>query len=106
MLNAAHFIGLLLKADKRQCVALLRTITNDQMRAIVEIIYNVMYGYGHITHRDIRYLKNRRTIIRQLVAKSLPAKRRKELLRKYFSVVRILLKVIRNNISVQWQHAN
>lgn len=103
ILKEAHFVGLLLKAEKHQRAALLNTMSNDQMRALVEIIYNVLHGYGHITDHDKRYLKYHKNIIRQLVVKALAAKRRKKLLRRYYSVVSRLLKVIHNNITVQWR---
>ena len=67
ILKEAHFIGLLLNADKRQKRALLQTVSKNQMRALVEMIYNILHGYGNITEIDKNYLKKYQSIIRHLI---------------------------------------
>lgn len=103
ILKEAHFIGLLLNTDRRQKRVLLQTISKQQLRALIEIIYNVLQGYGNITEKDKSYLEKYRSIIRLLVDKNISSLRRKKLLIKYFFIVHRLLKVIQKHIVIQWQ---
>lgn len=102
ILKEAHFVGLLLHADKSQQRALLRTISKNQMRVLVEVIYNVLHGYGNITEKDKIYLKKYQSVIRRLVDKHTAARKRKNLLLKYFAIFRKLLQAIEKNITIQW----
>ena len=94
VLKMGYFIGLLLRTNKRQRRALLQTITKNQLRVLIEIAYNVLHGYGHIAEKDMLYLKRYQSIIRRLVAKGLSARKRKNLLMKYVSIISKLLKGI------------
>ena len=101
VLKEGYFIGLLLRTNKRQRRALLQTITKNQLRVLIEIAYNVLHGYGHIAEKD-RLIQS---IIRRLVAKGLSARKRKNLLMKYVSIISKLLKGIEKNILIQWQES-
>ena len=102
-MKEAHFIGLLLNTDKRQRRVLLQSISKQQLRAVIEIIYNVLQGYGNITEKDKKYLEKYRSVIRRLVDKRISSLSRKKLLIKYFFIVHRLLQVIQKHIAIQWQ---
>ena len=57
MLIEAYFIALLLRTNKRQRRALLQTITKNHLRALIEVAYNVLHGYGHIAEKDMLYFE-------------------------------------------------
>lgn len=103
ILKEAHCIGLLLNTDKRQRRVLLQSISKQQLRAVIEIIYNVLQGYGNITEKDKKYLEKYRSVIRRLVDKRISSLSRKKLLIKFIFIVHRLLKVIQKHIVIQWQ---
>lgn len=98
-----YYVGLLLRADKKQRRALLKTITIEQMKVIVEIVYNILQGYGSLSKKDKNYLRKYQSIIRQFVHKRLGSLQRKQLLQKHFIIFSRLLKTVQKNISIQWR---
>ena len=105
VLKEAYFIALLLRTNKWQRRALLQTITKKQLRALIEVAYNVLHGYGHTAEKDMPCLKRYQSIIRRLVAKGLSTRKRKDLLTKYISIISKLLKGIEKNIVIQWRES-
>ena len=102
ILNEAYFVGLL-RAEKRQRRVLLKTITDKQMKALIEIVYNILQGYGSLTDKDKMYLKKYQSVIRRFTDKRVSSKQRKRLLEKYVHIFARLLKAIQKNITVQWR---
>ena len=84
---------------------MLQRITKNQLRALIEVAYNVLHGYGHIAEKDMLYLKRYQSIIRRLVAKGLSARKRKDLLMKYINIISKLLKGIEKNSLIQWRES-
>lgn len=103
LLKEAYFVGLLLRADKHQKRVLLQTITKAQMRALIEIVYNILHGYGQLSETDKKYLRKYQSLIRQFIQKRGGLLRRKRILQKYFSVFARLIKSIEKNIVIEWR---
>ena len=86
------FLQLLVSTNPLQRKVLLQTLTNDQVRAAVQVIYNVLKGNCALPEKDQKRLKRFRNIIRQFVKKGIRLKERKQLLLKYHFLVATLLK--------------
>lgn len=102
ILKEAYFVGLLLSADKRQRRVLLKTISKRQLAAVVEIVYNILHGYGSLSEKDKKHLRRHRSVIRNFVNQRMSSSRRKRLLQKYFFIFYGLIKVVQKHLVVQW----
>lgn len=102
ILKEAYFIGLLFRADKRQRRVLLQTISKSQLDALVEIVYNILQGYGSLSEKDIKHLQRYQSLIRKFVHRRMSYTRRKQLLLKYQNIFYQLIKVVKEFLVVQW----
>ena len=65
-----HFILLLLTTNrKQQQIALIRTITKSQLQTLVQIVYNIVYGYRTLPENDKKKLQRFKLVIRKFIAK-------------------------------------
>jgi hypothetical protein len=85
---------LLVEASEDQRKAVLKTLSEPQMRAVIEAIYNVLGGVCPLNIKDKSTLYDYRTIIRRLVGKELTAKQRQRLLCKHRNILPLLLKPV------------
>ena len=102
LLKEVYFVGLLLYADKKQRSALLQTISTRQLEAVIEIIFNILHGYGRLPDKDKKRLRRYQAVIRKFVGRRTPNARRKRILQKYFKVFYPMIKVIQNYIVLKW----
>lgn len=102
ILKEAYFVGLLLRADKKQRRALLQTISTRQLDALVEIVYNILHGYGTLTEKDKKHLRRYQSVIRNFVNRRMSHSRRKQLLQKYYNIFFRLIKVIQKYLVAEW----
>ena len=93
-----HFLRLLLTTTVKQKKALLRAIEKPQLRAIVQIVYNLMVGYRTLPENDRKRLAKRKTVIREFVSRGLSFKKRKELLFKYYKYILTFIHAIRGEL--------
>lgn len=94
----ADFLLFFLHASNKQKKVLLRTIEKAQLRAIVQIVYNVLMGNRSLLTKDKKQLAKRKTIIRQFVSEGISLKRRKELLLKHFKYILPFIDVIKSEL--------
>ena len=80
--------------SKQQRKQLLDTITNDQLRALTEVIVNLLQSILPITPSHKPKLKRHRNIIRRLGDTTISSKKKKELLCKQGAVIANLLKSV------------
>lgn len=92
------FLSLLLNTSDKQRKALLHTIQKSQLRAIVQIVYNLLGGYHPLPEKDKKRLATRKTVIRQFVSRGISLKKRKELLFKYYKYILPFIKAIRGEL--------
>ncbi|MES9884088.1 MAG: hypothetical protein ABW185_24855 [Sedimenticola sp.] len=97
------YLGLLLSANKRQQKRILHISTIQQLRALVEIIYNVLHGYMPPHEKHIPNLKRHKSAIRDIVKKKISRRKRIELISKNITVIAKLLEVIKQGIVIQWR---
>lgn len=86
ILKEVYFVGLLLRADKRQRRVLIQTMSNRQLQTLVEIVYNILHGYGSLPEKDKQHLRRYQSVIRSFVKRRMRVSRRKQLLQKYFNI--------------------
>ena len=60
-----HFIILLLRTNRKQQTALIKTITKSQLQAVVQIVYNVIHGFRSLPEKIKKNLQRLKTVIRQ-----------------------------------------
>ena len=81
-------------ATSDQRSAILKTLTKQQLHAVLEAVYNVLHGTCPISDNDKKKLYHHRSTIRKLVAKDLTRKQQHRLLIKYQSILPLLLKQV------------
>lgn len=83
---------------------LLQSIEKSQLRTIVQIVYNVMFGYCMLSEKDKKTLIKHKTVLRQFVIKGLSLKREKgkELFLEYYKSVLLLVNVIKKSTFITW----
>lgn len=93
------FLHLLLNTSLKQRRLLLRAIEKSQLKAIVQIVYNIMLGYKQLPEKEKKQLAKRKVVIRKFVSKGVSLKHRKELLLKYFNSILPFIKAIKDELS-------
>ncbi len=72
------FIRLLISTTSHQRLALIKTISPLQMRAIVHIVYNVLSGNRVLSATNKKTVSKHKLAIRRFIAKDLSSGRRKQ----------------------------
>ena len=79
--------------NEEQFNYIIKTATIDQLRGIIEIVYNVMRGVCFIGPKDKRKLEHYKSELRSLITPDLSTTQRKKLLIKIKSVLPIFFRV-------------
>lgn len=90
----SDFLRLLLTTSANQQVALIKTIQPTQMKAVVQIAYNVLMGNRALSSVSKKTLGKRKIVIRRFVSQGVSYAGRKRLLLRYFKYIGILLKAV------------
>jgi hypothetical protein len=85
---------LLVQSSDEQRVAILKSLTGPQLRALLEAIYNVLKGTCPIPVKDKKKLFQHRHIIRRLVSKELNRQQQHRLLKKHRQLIPLFLKPV------------
>ena len=89
-----YFQLLMSTTSKLQRRQLVDTITNDQLRALIQIVVNLLQNIIPLTPSKKTHLKKHRKVIRQIGESSISLKKKKELLCKQSSAIALLLKSV------------
>lgn len=92
------FLRLLLSTSDKQRHALLNTIQTAQLRAVVQIVYNVLMGNRDLSNSDTKRLKKHKIVIRRFISKGLSVEERKRILRKYIQPILQIIKVVQEEL--------
>lgn len=84
----------LVEASETQRVAILKTLTDHQVHAVLEAIYNVFYGTCSLPPKDKRTLFDYRGVIRRMISEELTEKQKRFQLRKHQLILPLLLKPV------------
>ena len=90
----SYFQLLINTTSKQQRKQLLDTITHDQLRALTEVIVNLLQSILPIKPYHKLKLKRNRNIIRRIGDTKISSKKRKELLCRQGTVISYLLKSV------------
>ena len=85
---------LLVQSSDEQRVAILKSLTGPQLRAVLEAIYNMLKGTCPIPDKDKKKLYQHRHIIRRLVSKDLNRQQQQRLLKKHRQLIPLFLKPV------------
>lgn len=81
-------------SSKQQRKVLLDTITNDQLRALTQVVVNLLGSILPITPSQKQKLKKHKNIIRRIGDTKLGSKKKKELLCRQSALIAQLLKSV------------
>jgi hypothetical protein len=81
-------------ASDDQRVALIKRLSETQVKVILESIYNVLFGTCPIEVKDKKTLKSQSTVIRRMVSKELTLLQKRRLLKKHQRLLPLLLKPV------------
>jgi hypothetical protein len=93
-----HFLRLLLHTSAKQRKVLIQTIDNSQLRAIVQIVYNVLLGYRSLSNNLKKQLSTRKRIIRQFVSRGVSLQKRKAILLKYNKFILPFIDLVKSEL--------
>lgn len=88
------FLLLLMQTSLKQQKMMIENITSSQLKAVVQIIFNVLQGVLKVDNVLKTKLKRRKKLIRQLIQKQLSFKKRKLLMIKNIKTIISLIKLI------------
>ena len=80
MRHNTPLLQLLSGCHVKQRKAILDTLTEEQLRALCEIVVNILKGTVNLSPKQKQKLRKRKRILYQLASKSVPSKTKKELL--------------------------
>ena len=79
-------------------MALVKVVSDSQLRSIVQIVYNVLMGMRHLPKKTKDYLSERRKIIRHFVDMAVTLNQRKRLFVKHLGLFLVVIKVIEKEL--------
>ena len=82
---------LLVQATGEQRAVLLHTLSETQLKALLEAIYNVLKGTCPVRNQDNAKLHEHRRVICHLVSKELTRQQQIRLLKKYLTLLPLVL---------------
>jgi len=85
-------LELLNSVSKSQLKSILAGLSNEQVKVITELIFNVQYGTIEIPEDKSSYVRNKRFVIRQITSKEETYKTRKALILKHSILISSILK--------------
>ena len=88
------FVHLLITTNSAQRLALLKTITNDQLAVLCEIVLNTLHGQLYVPPGTVKSLKRHKALLRGLASHDIRIHRKKALiLKNHRLITRLLLTV-------------
>lgn len=76
-----------------QQTLLVKNLNDDQLKSMVEIVYNILQGVCSISKFEKENLRTYKSSLRALTSKRIPRGKRRRLLLKTKSIIPILIKV-------------
>lgn len=94
IIKESCFLRLLLDTNNEQRNAMIKTITQRQLKVVVQIAYNVLQGAREVSRKDINRLIRHRLVIHRFIDKQTTHVRRVGLLLKYLDIILPLIKTV------------
>lgn len=83
---------LLHQCGKTQMKSILQSSSSEQIKALVELVYNIQFGTINVPEEYLSHLKKKKSVIRQLTSKGVGLAERKSLLVKNSALISTILK--------------
>ena len=94
----SDFLRLFIKTQDAQRRALIKSITDQQMRALVQIVYNILIGNRSLTRNMVSRLSAFKGMFRKFVNPDIANDKRKLMLYKYRNQILQMLFIIRSEL--------
>ena len=88
------FLKLFVSTSLAQQKTLIKTISKSQIRAVVQIVYNILKGNRDLSERNKKKLRRHKTIIRRFVSKTLSHENRIRIFFKYLQDILLVIKPV------------
>ena len=88
------FLQVLATGTRKQALALIKTMSNQQLNGICEILINIRYGNVLMNDTVKKKLQRKKNIIQELTSKSTGPKLRKTLIEKEVGLIVYIVKWI------------
>ena len=89
------FIQLLTSTTVQQKLALLKTLTDDQVLVLCEIVLNILQGQLYVPADTVRRLKKHKTFLRSLTSKAVSNRRKKDRIIARHKLVVQLIQIVK-----------
>jgi hypothetical protein len=86
-----HLIEFLIKTTPQQRMKILKTLKKEELKLIIEIIFNVVYGVCPIFETSTKLLLRYKGLIRQVIADGLRANQRRSILIKFRKIIPVFV---------------
>lgn len=94
VMKHVHFLSLLASADDKQRVVMMKTMNDQQLKVLVECVYNILFGVIPLSPQYKKKISTHKNAIRQITEQDISRERRKRLLLKHRTILPTLLKVV------------
>ena len=92
------FLRLFMTASNEQKKALVKTITTSQMRAVIQIVYNIILGSRNLSELNKKKVRRYKPIILRFIEKGKPLQIRRSILLKDLSIFVLLVQTVRDEL--------
>ena len=92
------FLRLFLTTTNEQRKALTNTITGQQMKAVLQIVYNIALGNRALSDINKNKVRRYQSVIRKFIKKGTSMRVRRAILLKYTRIFVILVKTIQDEL--------
>ena len=93
-----NFLSLLVSAEDEQRVAIIKSMSEDQFKVLVECVYNILYGVITLSPQYKKKLFKYRNVIRKITEQGRTRLQRKKLLLKYRFLLPTLVKIVLSQV--------
>ena len=92
------FLRLFMTASHEQKKALVKTITTSQMRAVIQIVYNIIRGSRNLSESNKRKVRRYKPVILRFIEKGKPLQIRRSILLKDLPIFVLLVQTIKDEL--------
>ena len=93
-LEFEHILRKIYKADLENITHLVKSVNNNVVKALIEIAYNILKGDIPISPKQIIKLKKDKAFLHLLISRTVPVKKKRDILEKNQSLIKNMLAVL------------
>lgn len=88
------FIDLMITTNASQRLALLKTITDNQLAVLCEIVLNTLHGHLYVPPTTVKSLKRHKLLLRRLASRDISKSKKKKLIFKNHRLITNVLMAV------------